>query len=310
MAHIIRVTASLILLAGIAACAPAALAAVPAAPAASVMNAGMIVFREGLEAVIILASLMSSMKRKEEVKFRRPMWLGVLLAVAATALTWVLAHDIIQSLAHHGEKLEAVVSAIAVVSLLVIMNWFFHKVYWREWMAASHARKQRILNSETGLWLGLVALGFTSVYREGFETVLFLQALVLESNLSMVMAGVVIALAAVALVGFITFRLQVNLPYKKMLVITGILIGIVLLQLTGKTAHTFQEVGWLPEHAISGFAAPHWLGEWFGVYPTWEGLVLQAAVAAFVIGSYYAAEWATHRRSAARKPQRTADQAE
>lgn len=281
------------------------------APGAVAANAGMIMFREGLEAVIILASLMSSMKRKEEVKYRKPMWLGTLLAVAATVLTWVLAHDVIQSLARHGEKLEAVVSAVAIAVLLVIMNWFFHKVYWTEWIAAFHARKRRIVSGEAGLWLGLVTLGFTSVYREGFETVLFLQALVLESSLGVVMTGVAAALAAVCLIGFVTFRLQVNLPYKKMLVVTGVLIGVVLLQMVGKTVHVFQVVGWLPIHTIGAITPPYWLGMWFGIYGTWEGLGLQLAAAAFVIGSYYAAEWATHRRRAAHKsPQRIAREAE
>lgn len=276
------------------------------APAAVATNAGMIVFREGLEAVIILASLMSSLKRKEEVKYRKPMWLGALLAVAATVLTWVLAHDVVQSLARYGEKLEAVVSAIAIIVLLVIMNWFFHKVYWTEWIAAFHARKRRIISGEAGLLLGLVALGFTSIYREGFETVLFLQALVLESNVGVVLMGVAAALTAVCLVGFITFRLQVNLPYKKMLVVTGILIGVVLLQMVGKTVHVFQVVGWLPISPIAGLTAPYWLGMWFGVYATWQGLALQIAAAAFVIGSYYLAEWVTHRRSKSNRAVRRA----
>jgi high-affinity iron transporter len=266
------------------------------APTAVAANAGMIVFREGLEAVIILASLMSSMKRQEEQKYRQPMWLGTLLALAATALTWVLAHDVLQSLARYGEKLEAVVSMIAIAILLVIMNWFFHKVYWTEWIAGFHARKRQIISGEAGLWLGLVTLGFTSVYREGFESVLFLQALVLESGLAVVLCGVAAALAAVCLVGFVTFRLQVNLPYKKMLVVTGILIGAVLLQMVGTTVHVFQVVGWLPIHAISGQPLPYWFGTWFGIYATWEGLVFQALAGLFVIGSYYLAEGMKHHR--------------
>ena len=270
-------------------------------PAAVAVNAGMIVFREGLEAVIILASLMSSMKRPQERKYRKPMWLGSLLALAATILTWVVAHDVLQSMARYGEKLEAVVSIIAIVVLLVIMNWFFHKLYWTEWIASFHARKRQIISGEAGLWLGLVMLGFTSVFREGFETVLFLQALVLESGISVVLSGAAAALAAVGLIGFVTFKLQVNLPYKKMLIVTGVLIGAVLLQMVGTTVHVFQVVGWLPIHVMGGQPMPYWLGAWFGVYATWEGVCLQAVAAAFVIGSYYLAEWVTHNRHAPKR---------
>jgi high-affinity iron transporter len=260
------------------------------APMAIAMNAGIIVFREGLEAVVILASLMSSLKSIEERKYRKPMWLGSVLALIATVLTWLLAHEVLQSLARYGEKLEAVVSIIAIVVLLVIMNWFFHKTYWTSWLANFHATKRRLLNEETGLFLGLIALGFTSVYREGFEIVLFLQALVLEGGVPVVLMGVIGSSIAVALVGMIVFRLQKNLPYMKILVITGILIGSVLLQMVGSTVHVLQVVGWLPIHIVAGFDLPYWLGTWFGMYPTWEGLGFQFTAMVFVIGSYYLAE--------------------
>jgi high-affinity iron transporter len=51
-----------------------------------------------------------------------------------------------------------------------------------------------------------------------------------------------------------------------------------------------QVVGWLPIHAIPGVSLPFWLGTWFGVFVTWEGIGLQVMAGAFVIGSYYLAE--------------------
>lgn len=265
------------------------------APTSIAANAGLIVFREGLEAVLILASLVSSMKRAAERKYRRPIWLGALAALLATALTWLLAHEVLQSLARYGEKLEAVVSLIAIGVLLLITNWFFHKVYWTDWIASFHSRKRQLLSGEAGLWLGLAILGFTSVYREGFETVLFLQALVLDGGALVVLVGVVVALLAVGLVGLVTFRLQVNLPYKRMLIVTGILIGVVLLQMVGNTTHLLQVVGWLPIHVIEWLPLPYWLGTWFGLYATWESVSLQALAAVFVLGSYYLAEHAKDR---------------
>ena len=77
------------------------------------------------------------------------------------------------------------------------------------------------------------------------------------------------------------FRLQKNLPYMKILIITGIMIAVVLLQIVGSTTHVMQVVGWLPIHIIQGLELPYWLGTWFGVYVTWEGLVLQLAAAIF-----------------------------
>jgi high-affinity iron transporter len=260
------------------------------APVAIALNAGIIVFREGLEAVVILASLMSSLKTAEEKKYRKPIWWGVVFAILTTILTWVLAHEVLRSLARYGEKLEAVVSVIAIIVLLLIMNWFFHNAYWTTWLASFHAKKKRLLSGEAGLLFGLVTLGFTSVYREGFEIVLFLQALVLEGGVGVVVIGVLISLLAVYAVGWVIFRLHKNLPYMKILIITGALMGAVLLQMVGSTVHVMQLVGWLPIHLVAGLKIPFWLGTWFGVFPTWEGLSLQFVSAVLVIGSYYLAE--------------------
>lgn len=266
------------------------------APVAVVTNAAVIVFREGLEAVLILASLLGSLKASENRKYRRPLWWGAILALGVTALTWLLAHGILTALARFGERLEAIVSLLAIGVLLLITNWFFHQMYWTDWLARFHSQKRRLLSGETGLMAGLLMLGFTSVYREGFETVLFLQALVLEGGLGVVLSGVTIGLAATVLVGIITFAVQSRLPYKKMLIVTGIMIGGVLLVMVGHTTHVLQVVGWLPIHPIVELPLPFWTGVWFGVYPTWEGILLQAAAAGFVIGSYYLAEWQKKQR--------------
>jgi high-affinity iron transporter len=263
------------------------LLSVQSAPAAIAGNSAVIVFREGLEAVLILASLMGSLKQSQQ--YRKPLWIGTALALLATVLTWSLARSVLLALARYGEKLEAVVSIIAIVVLLLITNWFFHKSYWDNWLAAFHGRKRRLLSGETGVWLGLISLGFTSVYREGFETVLFLQALVLDGGTQVVLAGVAIGLLLTLIVGFLTFRMQNRLPHKKMLIATGIMIGAVLLIMVGKTVHVLQLLGWMPAHLLD-FTFPYWAGMWFGLYATWEGLALQALAAVIVIGSYLLAE--------------------
>jgi high-affinity iron transporter len=109
------------------------------------------------------------------------------------------------------------------------------------------------------------------------------------------MAGVAVGGLAVALVGFLVFRLQVNLPQKKMLIVTGVLIGGVLLMMVGTTTHVLQVIGWLPIHTIGWLPLPVWAGMWLGLYATWEGIGLQVLAAVFVIGSYFLAETAKAR---------------
>lgn len=271
------------------------------APVAVATNAAIIVFREGLEAVLILASLMGSLKMGENRRLRQPLWWGAAVAFGATVVTWVLMRGVLASFARYGERLEAVVSLIAIGVLLLITNWFFHKVYWTGWMANFHAQKRRIIGGSAGLMLGLVMLGFTSIYREGFETVLFLQALVLEAGTPVVLGGVALGLGGTLLIGFLVFALQAKLPHKKMLIVTGIMIGGVLLVMVGNTVHVLQIVGWLPIHPLRSVTLPYWTGLWFGLFATWEGLALQAAAGTFVIGSYLLAERLQHRQSPAPK---------
>jgi high-affinity iron transporter len=266
----------------------------PQSRAAVVTNSAIIVFREGLEAVLILAALMASMVGAQR-RFRKPLLAGVGIALAASVVTWVVAQTVLGSLAGWGERLEAVVSLIAIGVLLLILNWFYHRVYWQENLQDLHRKKKRVLaGASIGLVsaqaLGLVMLGFSSVYREGFETVLFLQALTLEAGAWTVLQGVLLGFAGVLGVFALVVSLERRLPHKKMLIATGLLITGVLVVLVGHTVQTMQVVGWMPVTPVEGLSLPFWAGMWFGIFPTWEGLLLQAAALAFVIGSYVASE--------------------
>ena len=266
------------------------------APGSVATNAAIIVFREGLEAVLILASLLGSLKMASMQRFRKPLWIGVWSALLASAVTFLIMRGALLAFAQFGEKLEAVVSVIAIGVLLVITNWFFHDTYWTDWMAGFHKKKARIIGAGVGQFVGLALLGFTSVYREGFETALFLQALVLEAGSLSVMTGVALGLAATFAVGFIVFKVQTKLPYKKMLVVTAVMLGAVLLVMVGNTVHALQVVGWVPTHPLRFVEFPYWAGLWFGLYATWEGLALQAVAGTFVTGSYFLAEQLKERR--------------
>ena len=259
-----------------------------------VVNSAIIVFREGLEAVLILAALMASMVGAQR-RLRRPLLAGVGVALVASVVTWIVAQTVLDSLAGWGERLEAVVSLVAIGVLLLILNWFYHRVYWQENLQDLHKRKKRVLaGASIGILsaqaIGLVALGFSSVYREGFETVLFLQALTLEAGAWTVLQGVLLGFLGVLGVFALVVSLERRLPHKKMLIATGLLITGVLMVLVGHTVQTMQVVGWLPVTPVEGLTLPFWAGMWFGVFPTWEGFLAQGAALVFVLGSYVAAE--------------------
>ena len=108
-----------------------------------VTNSAIIVFREGLEAVLILAAITASFVGARR-RLRRPVLVGAGLGLLVSIATWVLAQTLLTSLERYGEKLEAVVGLIAIAVLLLIMNWFFHRVYWSEWIGRFHRRRRRL----------------------------------------------------------------------------------------------------------------------------------------------------------------------
>jgi high-affinity iron transporter len=260
-----------------------------------VFNSAIIVFREGLEAVLIFAAVTASMVGANRAR-RRPVVAGAATAFAAAVGTWFAVQALLAAAAPLGARLEAITGFIAIAVLLVVLNWFVHKVYWSEWIGRHHRRRRRLLASTgAGVTLGLVALGFTSVYREGFEVVLFLQNLQLKAGTGTVLEGVALGLVGTAAVGLVTLWLHHKLPYRRMLVLTGVLIGVVLVVMTGGTALTFQDLGWLPSHPTP-FTLPAWMGPWFEMYSSWETLACQLLAGLFVVGSYLLAQHVRVRR--------------
>jgi high-affinity iron transporter len=268
---------------------------------AVILNSGLLVLREGLEAILVLAAVTASFMGADKAK-RRPVAMGAALSFLATIATWFAAIWLIGELGGPGLlDIQAATGLLAVAVLLVVMNWFFHRVYWTGWIAHHHRRRRTLLASEGGraVTIGLLALGFTAVYREGFEVVLFLQALRLKYGSTVVLEGVAVGLVFTAAVGVLTFAAHRRLPYKRMLVLTGATIGLVLVVMVGESAQELQLAGWLPTTQL-GITLPGWVGTWFALFPTVETIAAQALAAGAVIGSYLLAEHIRVRRPAQR----------
>ncbi len=269
-----------------------------------VTDAAILVFREGLEAVLILAAITASFVGARKA-LRRPVLIGGLLGIVASVLTWFVFQFVIDQFGAGGLRLEAITGILAIAVLLVVTNWFFHRVYWSQWIARFNRRRKRLEKIDrigflSGQVFGLALLGLTSVYREGFETVLFLQNLQVSAGTGATVLGAGIGMAGVLAIGGLTFAAQSKLPYKKMLIVTGVLIALVLAVMTGTTVHVMQGLGWVPT-TPTPFTVPLWASRWFGIYATWQSIAAQIGALAVVLGSYILA-----REVQVRRPQRRA----
>ncbi len=263
---------------------------------AAILDTSILVFREGLESILVLAAITAGLSRKQTGQ-ASPIFLGACLGFVATLITWFIVRGIVDDISQKVSylTLQALTGLIAVIVLLIVMNWFFHKLYWSGWIVVHNRRKKEILESAgkgtaPGLvFWGLVLLGLTSVYREGFEVVLFLQSYYLKLGGWTVLYGSLLGLALTLIVAVITFLLHQRMPYRKMLIITGVLLGAVLLVMIGEEAYEMQQANWLPTTTIHSLEAymPDWTGVWFSLYPTVETIVAQVLAALLVVGSYF-----------------------
>ena len=278
-----------------------ALIKVGLSPTAATISAIFIVAREGLEAVIILAALLAGLRGAENAGIRKRISVGAWLALAVTAVVFVASRTLLQGLSHYGEALEAVISIVAVVVLLIVTNWVFHKYYWTGWNARLRELSKAAQRQQETRWesMALVGVGFMTIFREGFETTLFMQSLILEAGMRPVLLGLALGGVFIGAVGFAVFSIGAKLPYRKMLVVTGVLVVFVLFTFIGSTVRLFQTVGWLPVHPVPGLELPSWMGVWLGLYPTWEGLLIPFGTFAYVGGHVVVREVLSETRATA-----------
>jgi high-affinity iron transporter len=179
--------------------------------------------------------------------------------------------------------------------LLLVMNWFFHRVYWTGWISHHHKRGRGLLATDTETTvrrtlLGFALLGFTSIYREGFEIVVFLQNLRVTFGSSVVLEGVTLGCLFTAAVGVLTFAPHQRLPYKRLLIITGAMLVAVLFVMVGEQVNEMQLAGWIGTTRVD-VHLPGWAGQWFSLLPNVETITAQVGAVTIVLGSYVAARY-------------------
>jgi len=277
-------------------------------PMTAMMDTAVLVYREGLECILVLSAIVAGLVRTKRT-YWRPIASGAGLAIGATLITWFVLVGILNLISGTTSELniQAATGLLAIVVLLIIMNWFSHKIYWTGWISLHNRRKKELINTMESsradsarslAYRGLILLGFTSVYREGFEVDLFLQNIRLQVGSTRVVLAAAIALVLVAVTGYFTFVAHQRLPYKKMLVFTGIMLGAVLEIMVGEQVNEMQLAGWLPVHTFP-LHIPNWMGIWFSLFNNWETVIAQVLAAVLVIGSFYAARRDTRKPRAA-----------
>lgn len=248
-------------------------------------NAFVIVVREGLEAVLLIAALVAYLGRMgAERRHRLQIYGGAVLAVAASLVTWFAARTVIPLGGASRELVEGITALVAVGVLLYVSHWLFQKTYIHDWKEYLREHLGRAVS--TGSTLAMAGLAFAAVYREGFETVLFYQALLFDAGAAAVTAGFVSGLALILALAVGIVRLGVRLPLRSFFAATNALLLYLAFAFLGKGLYSLQEAGvfaprplpWMPDHPA--------LRQVFGIYPLAETLLAHTAFLILLAATY------------------------
>ena len=234
-------------------------------------SAFFILLREGLEALLIVAALVAFLvktKRQDGLRYIHYGWVSALLL---GLLTWWASLSLVDISGASREITEGVAAIVATIVLLYVGFWMHDKSSAAKWKQFIDDSMQKALTSGT-LWT-LAGLSFIAVYREAFETILFYQALWVQTGDAgqhMVLSGFMTAIAALAVLGWLIMRYSVRLPLRQFFSVTGGLMFILAIIFAGKGIAALQEAGVIISSPINFVRV-----DLLGIYPNLQGLAVQ-----------------------------------
>lgn len=208
----------------------------------------LITFREVIEATLIVATILGILVRLKQKKGIKTVWLATTLAaILSLVLLAVGSFAGLKVQEVYSGKVEEVIEGILMVTSAVFITWavfFLHKYFAQHKVKLLQKVKQTVEQEEQK---GLFILVFTSVFREGFEIVLFLSTIYFSTNPQEIFSGFAIGAVAALVISFGLFSATLRMPVYYAFRATSILLILFAAGLLARGVHEFAEAGFLPE---------------------------------------------------------------
>lgn len=239
-----------------------------------------IILREGFEAILILVTILGVVRMlgaKQAIPWVHGGWVSALLC---GVLAWIFSGYLLKMSGADRETMEGLTSLLAMSVLLYVGFWLHGKSEIGKW--TSYIKKQMDNALQGSKLFGIAMVSFLAVFREVFETVLFLRALWLEgiaAEKSFLIAGVGVSFALIFVLAYLLLKWSVKLPIGKLFAISSFVMVLLALILTGKGVRALQMAGHVSIHPLS---MPLNL-PFFGLYPSLETTLSQIVVFVLVM---------------------------
>jgi high-affinity iron transporter len=250
------------------------------------VSALVILLREGLEALLVVAALAAFLIKTDRRDGLVYIHAGIAAAFVLGAVTWVAANTVVDISGAQRELTEGFAALFAAAVLFSVGFWMHSKTSAVQWQAFIETNLQRHLGTGT-LW-GLSGLSFIAVYREIFEVVLFYQALWMQSSPEgqhMIFSGLLAAAGILVILGWLILRYSTRLPLRQFFAISGIFMFVLAFIFTGNGIAALQEAGKIPLDPVNMPGV-----ELLGIHPNMQSLGVQLLLVVVAVVMLYYSE--------------------
>ena len=234
-------------------------------------DAMLILLREGVEALLIVMALVTTLKAAKMRQGLKWVYGGAFTGIVASLLIAYILQIAFPAVTSgtNREIIEGAVGIFAVIMMILIGIWLHSKSSVKKWNAFMESQMQTV--TKTGSFLSMFALSFLAVFREGAETILFYVGILPRISSFDFVLGISLALLVLVVIAFVMNKAsQFFLPHKVFFILTWMIYALAF-KMTGVSIHALQLTNMIPNHLISGIPSIDILG----IFPSWEGLAGQ-----------------------------------
>lgn len=253
----------------------------------SAWDATLILLREGLEALLIVATLIAFLKKTNQAGKQKWIWIGVAFGLLASGILAIIINILFSKMtaASSREYIEGITGIIAVLMMLTVGAWLHKKSNIKNWN--QYIQRQMKEAIATGSLFSFSVISFLSIFREGAETIIFYAGMAPSMSTSQLFIGIGVALAILIVIGFVIIHYSVKIPIRLFFTVATILIYFFAFKILGVSIHALQVSNAIPTSSFQ----PSLFIQGIGLYPTWETTIPQILLILFII---LAAMWVRH----------------
>lgn len=246
----------------------------------TLIDASLILLREGLEALVIIIALVSSMNAIGYKKGIKYVWGGAILGIFTSIVMSFILTNLFPSIssATNREILEGLVGIVAVFVMILVGFWLHSKSNIKSWNEYINKNIDKAINS--GSFISIFSLSFLAVFREGAETILFYTGIIPFITMKNLIFGLLLAFLVLIIVGLILIFATNKIKLHNLFFILTYLIYILSFKMLGVSIHMLQVIGYIPLTIINNFPTI----EFLGIYANYQVIFSQVLLLLILFG--------------------------